>query len=259
LQEELIQSRASMEALQRSQRAVAEYRDFIGRVGHVKGRISIYVEAIPEASVEVNELSYKARILAQAIAELEEELSRDTMEDRLDSSLSVISHKLTDAGRKLDLEHSESPLRFDAKRLTVVADTSAGPVTMEMMGSGANWVGYHITAHLALHEMFAEANRPVPRFLFLDQPSQVYFPADRDLDGQLEVGRDGATVDEDRAAVIRMFELIRDTVTSLGGRFQVIITEHADPDVDWYREAVVERWRDGYALIPQTWIDMIES
>jgi hypothetical protein len=181
------------------------------------------------------------------------------MEDRLDSFLSVISHKLTAAGRKLDLEHSESPLRFDAKRLTVVADTAAGPVTMEMMGSGANWVGYHVAAHLALHEMFAEANRPVPRFLFLDQPSQVYFPADQDLDGQLEVGRDGATVDEDRAAVIRMFELIRDTVTSLGGRFQVIITEHADPDVDWYREAVVERWRDGYALIPQTWIDMIEN
>lgn len=259
LQEELIQSRASMEALQRSQRAVAEYRDFIGRVGHVKGRISIYLEAIPEASVEVNELSYKARILAQAIAELEEELSRDTMEDRLDSSLSVISHKITIAGKTLDLEHSENPLRLDARKLTVVADTSTGPVTMDMMGSGANWVGYHIAAHLALHEMFVEANRPVPRFLFLDQPSQVYFPADRDLDGQLEVGRDGATVDEDRAAVIRMFELIRDTVTSLGGRFQVIMIEHADPDVDWYREAVIERWRDGYALIPETWLSMIEG
>ncbi len=259
LQEKLALKRASIEALQRSQRTVAEYRDLVGRIGHVKGRISIYLEAVPEASVEMNELDVSAHLLEQEISEIERDIDRYAMEERLDSLLSVISHKLTMTSRKLDLEHSEHPLRLDVKKLTVVADTPTGPVTMDMMGSGANWVGYHIAVHIALHEMFVEARRPVPRFLFLDQPSQVYFPADRDVDGRLEVGRDGAAVDEDRAAVLRMFELVRDTVASLGGQFQVIITEHADPDVEWYQDAVVERWRDGDALIPQDWIDLIES
>jgi len=35
---------------------------------------------------------------------------------------------------------------------------------------------------------------------------------------------------------------------------QVIITEHADVTEDWYQAAVVERWRNGAALIPAAWL-----
>lgn len=35
--------------------------------------------------------------------------------------------------------------------------------------------------------------------------------------------------------------------------FQIIVTEHADLDEDWYRRAVVERWRDGRKLVPTAW------
>ena len=41
---------------------------------------------------------------------------------------------------------------------------------MARMGSGENWVGYHLIAHLALHQWFVQRQRPVPSFLFLDQP-----------------------------------------------------------------------------------------
>jgi Protein of unknown function (DUF3732) len=33
---------------------------------------------------------------------------------------------------------------------------------------------------LALHRYFRQNQRPVPGFLILDQPTQVYFPADKD-------------------------------------------------------------------------------
>jgi len=46
------------------------------------------------------------------------------------------------------------------------------------MGSAANWIGYHLIAHLGLHKHFVERDRPVPRFLILDQPTQAYFPPD---------------------------------------------------------------------------------
>ncbi|MBK7034425.1 MAG: DUF3732 domain-containing protein [Ignavibacteria bacterium] len=53
---------------------------------------------------------------------------------------------------------------------------------MDRMGSGENWVGYHLIAHLALHGWFAEHNRPC-RDSYSDQPSQVYFPPEKGVDG----------------------------------------------------------------------------
>ena len=256
VQKELVVNREALEDLQRTRKQVAEYRDFIGKAAHIRGRISIYLEAVPEGVPESSELEKKVTQLTREIKEMEAELDDEAIDERMQSVLSVISHRITELSQKLDLEHSEHPIRFDDKKLTVVADTQQqGPISMDKMGSGANWVGYHIAVHLALHQLFVERRRPVPRFLFLDQPSQVYFPADRDVKGQLEVGRDGAVIDEDRVAVLKMFKLVKDSVSNLEGEFQIIVTEHADPDVNWYQEAVVERWRDGDTLIPMHWID----
>lgn len=155
---------------------------------------------------------------------------------------------MTDWARRLYLEHSSSPLRLDVKKLTIVADTVDGPVPMDHMGSGENWVGYHLIAHLALHQWFVQRSRPVPRFLFLDQPSQVYFPPEKDAEGSLE-----QLSDNDRAAVARMFQLVFDVVREVTPSLQVVITEHADLSDDWYQAAVIERWRAGPKLVPEDW------
>lgn len=118
---------------------------------------------------------------------------------------------------------------------------------MSRMGSGENWVGYHLIGHLALHRWFVVYERPVPRFLFLDQPSQVYFPPEK------YAGGIGALDDDDRVALRRMFELIFEVVAQLAPGLQVIVTEHADLDEEWFRAAVIERWRDGKKLVPEEW------
>ena len=179
----------------------------------------------------------------------QEELNDDKIQERLDSILSVIGKRLTEWSERLKLEHRSNPFRLDLRKLQVVADADSGPIPMDRMGSGANWLGCHLIAHLALHTWFVRKDRPVPRFLFLDQPSQVYFPAERDVGGSMAVLKD-----EDRLAVLRIFELIREVVEALGGGFQVIVTEHADPTEDWFQAAIVERWRDGVALIPLDWL-----
>ena len=150
----------------------------------------------------------------------------------------------------LMLEHSASPLRLDAKRLTLVADTENGPVPMGRMGSGENWVGYHLITHLTLHGWFVHRNRPVPRFLFLDQPSQVYFPAEREVAAEMSVND---LSEDDRSAVKRMFQYVFSAVDAASSGFQVIITEHADIDEAWFQAAVVERWRGGLKLVPEDW------
>ena len=44
------------------------------------------------------------------------------------------------------------------------------------MDDGEGKISYYIPiGHFALHDEFTQRNRPVPRFLFLDQLSQVYF------------------------------------------------------------------------------------
>ena len=84
--------------------------------------------------------------------------------------------------------------------------------------------------------------------LCLDQPSQVYFPSEIDVDGSID-----SLESDDRVALRHMFELVFDVVSELAPGFQVIITEHADIAEPWYQEAVIERWRNRQKLVPEDW------
>lgn len=244
----LRENRAAMEALRRSDDRLVQLRDGATRRAHVIGRMSLFLETLPQVA-DSSDLRRGVSGIQHEIEKLEADLSDEKLRERLDSILSVIGRRLTEWADRLELEHRGNPFRLDLRRLQVVADAETGAIPMDRMGSGANWLGCHLIAHLALHTWFVRRGRPVPRFLFLDQPSQVYFPAERDAGGSMAVLKD-----EDRLAVIRIFELIRDVVAELSPGLQVIITEHADVTEDWYQAAVVERWRNGVALIPADWL-----
>ncbi len=244
----LRENRSVLEALRDADDRLMELRHNSSRRAYVIGRISLFLETLPQIA-DSSELRTEISKLQSEIKQLAANLSNDNLQERLDSILSVISKDMTIWSNQLELEHSGNPFRLDLRNLQVVADTDGGPIRMDRMGSGANWVGCHLIAHLALHLWFVKKSRPVPHFLFLDQPSQVYFPAEQNIQrSATDLG------DEDRAAVVRMFELIRDVVEELQPNFQIIITEHADIAETWYEEAVVERWRNGTALIPSEWI-----
>ncbi len=68
------------------------------------------------------------------------------------------------------------------------------------------------------------------------------------MDGSVE-----GLKDDDRTALARMFTVVFECVKALTPGFQVIITEHADLKEQWYRDAVVERWRGGLKLVPDEW------
>ncbi|MBF2734484.1 MAG: DUF3732 domain-containing protein [Betaproteobacteria bacterium AqS2] len=247
-QADLSKNRAEMEAVQKGSERLQRLQDDAARQAMVIGRISLYIESLPDLP-DTQESEREVKRLREECEALEAELSDDRIKEQIDSILSILSLSMSDWARtKLDLEHSASPLRLDVKKLTIVADTPDGPVPMDRMGSGENWVGYHLIGHLALHKWFVNRDRPVPRFLFLDQPSQVYFPSETDKDGSL------STVSEnDRDAVLRMFRFIFDVIDELAPHMQVIITEHADIEESWYQNAIVERWRQGLKLIPDNW------
>lgn len=243
----LAKNRSEMEAVRSASDRLQMIQDEVAKRALILGRISLYLESLPELP-DTKELEKQAERLREQCATLNDELSDDRVKDRIDSITSILGQRMTEWGRDLELEHSKFPLRLDLKKLTIVADTADGPVPMGRMGSGENWVGYHLIGHLALHEWFTNRNRPVPRFLFLDQPSQVYFPAEKDVEGSMD-----RLKENDRHLVLRMFRFVFDVVEAIAPGFQVVITEHADINEDWFQKAVVERWRGGLKLVPEGW------
>jgi hypothetical protein len=207
----------------------------------------LYLESMPDVP-DTKDLEMQACSLRAKSRQLEEELSDERVQEHIASIASLLSEKLTKWARELRLEHSESPMRLDLKRLTLVADTVDGAVPMSRIGSGENGVGFHLIAHLALHQWFVQRARPVPHFVFFDQPSQVYFPADKDVDGSM-----GLVPDEDRQRVRQMFQLIFRAVEEVSPGLQVILIEHADLKEDWFSGSIVERWRAGKKLVPDDW------
>jgi len=234
--------------------AVAQ-RDAEARIGKVIGRISLYLESVSELSPDSG-LEGEIAALKAKLASLEALLNQDSLEEELASILNRVGSSMTKLAERLDME-LKCPYRLDLKSLAVVADGDR-PVPMARMGSGSNWLGCHLITLLALHKHFVEQKRPVPGFLIIDQPSQVYFPATsyRQLDGTkegLEEIKDGP--DTDVHAVRRMFRVLYEIVQELSPSFQIIVTEHANLPDDWYQESLVEQpWRDGRALIPKDWL-----
>lgn len=213
----------------------------------VAGRIGYYLENARTVTSDEGIRLAIARARAE-VSELEQLLDQEALEERLTTALGLVGRDLTRYARILNLEHGDNALRLDRKNLTVVADTIDGPLALPQIGSGENWVGYHVAAHLALHGLFRARKRPVPAFLMLDQPSQAHYPPDRD------VGEIDGKSDEDQAAVAKVYKLLFDYCAENYPNMQIIVMDHVELLEDWFREAMVQRWRDGIKLVPVSWL-----
>jgi len=229
------------------QEQALKQKDLNLRRGKTIGKISLFLESF-KAVEEDKALKTKIDLLLIEIAALEKIVGSDEKEERLNSILNQINIQMTNWSENLDLEHQDAPIRFDIKKLTIFADTPTKSIPLNQMGSGANWVAYHLLIHFALHKHFVKANRPVPRFLILDQPSQAYYPPDKDteLKGKLATS-------SDETAVKQMYDFILSATKELAPHFQVIITDHAKLNYTEFTECITEEWRNGEKLIPLEW------
>lgn len=238
------------------QEAAQKIRDTNAHIARTLGRISLYLETL-EFTDENSQIRSEVEQLKKLIASYEQQLDIGEIKAILASILNRIGQQMTEWARRLRLEHSDSPYRFDLDKLTVIADRPERPIPMGRMGGGENWLGCHLITLLALHKHFVERNRPVPHFLILDQPTQIYFPSE-----EVYLNLQGTPSDEiissraDMAAVERMFNFIFDVCEELSPYFQIIIMEHANlGNNERFQNALVEEpWTDGRALVPESWI-----
>jgi hypothetical protein len=179
----------------------------------------------------------------------------DEEQDLVLSILNRMGSQMTKWAELLHLEH-KAPYRLDLNNLTVVADRPGRPIPMYRMGGGKNWLGCHLLALLALHEHFVQDKRPVPGFLVLDQPTQVYFPSMQEYAALSGTTQETLESDADLDAVGRMFGLLFSVCTDLAPNFQIIVLEHANlPDLPYQQALVEEPWSGlgNLALIPESW------
>ena len=181
------------------------------------------------------------------------------VQQKLDDAERFINKAMNSMGENLDFESSYQPinLHFDIHTFELYHLKSNGmKVYLRSMGSGANWLYSHICLFFGILEFFVSLGEKstVPTILFLDQPSQVYFPATIDTASEFNAKdlkqKEGKEADDDLRAVTNLFIQIVNTLYSMQQKYgfmpQVIISDHADNlnlgkyDFNNY---VVCRWR----------------
>ena len=127
-------------------------------------------------------LEGKRKEVESRIKQLDEQLRRYEMKGKLDEARRYVEAAMADIGSKFDFEESYKPihLRFSFESFDLWHEADEGRrVFLRAMGSGANWLYCHLSLFMGLQKLFCHLGDTckIPPILFLDQPSQVYFPS----------------------------------------------------------------------------------
>jgi hypothetical protein len=246
------QKEAELSAAIAANEVIAQMGTRNNAAARVVGRISLFLETLPP-NEELARLEAVNRRLSKKVMQLEQEIGADDSDERLTSILNNISVQVSRYIRKFEAEFQDFPARLNLSQLTIIFDRPERPVPMSRTGGGENHLAYHLSALLALHLFAAKNNRPIPRFLLIDQPTQVYFPSEqiyKDADGSVQ----RTEADADLNAVRRLFELLLKYTQEDVPGFQLIVTEHANLREQWFQDALIEEpWTKPPALVPEDW------
>jgi len=257
----------TLTAIQMRREALAERseqarrRQYEGRrvsrfLGNLEQSLATYAEIGKDSELgrEIDELECQQRDLQQAV-------SLQAIREKETRALSRIQSYAAEIVPNLDAETPEAPIELSIRDLTLKMGGDERSDYLWEIGSGSNWVSYHIAITLALHRHFlALDSTPVPSFVIFDQPSQVYFPrrlAVRDTESDADRGLE--LRDQDRVAVRRIFAELARFTRSLDGALQIIVLDHASSDVWGDTDGInsPEEWRDGRTLVPLEWIEAL--
>lgn len=180
---------------------------------------------------------------------IKEKIAGYDIETKLSAANVFIHEKMKSICSKLDFEEELKPanLHFDLKTFNFYHSKENQRIYLSEMGSGANWLACHLSLFLSLlHLIVKEKNSCIPSILFLDQPSQVYFPNTVKLiDPKVKTNEhendsyEDDTIDENKNShdenikqVENIFNVIIEELDTIAKDYnyspQIIVLEHAD-------------------------------
>jgi hypothetical protein len=221
-------------------------------IGKLESGLAIYERA--SADKEIRE---RINTLSVQIGALASEVDERAIAARRRDALEALAGLMTPSLHSLSVEGSSDRAELVTSELSLRISRPERKDYLWEIGSASNWLGYHLSLFIALHLYFLSLpSCPVPSFLMLDQPSQVYFPQklagkqkDDDLDARL--------ADEDRVKVRAIFAELAVAVAHSLHRLQVIVVDHATDEVWGGLAGIhhVDDWRGQRKLIPIDWIE----
>lgn len=261
IEEKLKSIKNEIEQLKNITKALENNKSLNEQALKVKLKIENLLESLMDR--KDNNIEEKIKATQQDISEFEKLLKDEfNLDKQLEEAEKYINYKMKEIGNKLDFESSYKPinLKFSLTNFDLWHEKeNKDKVYLRSMGSGANWLYSHITLFLALHNFFCSLGNKsiVPSILFLDQPSQVYFPTSiKDENDEFNIDRieekkGTNTKDEDLKAVTNLFNQLvsfcKTTLKETGIEPQIIITDHADKleldSVDFENLVKDRRWR----------------
>lgn len=247
--------RSEVQALNERSEAVRAETSRADQVQRFLGRLE-EVLRLYDAADPSSELLGRVEELRTRVKELETTVRESEVRKRTELALAKVHANASAMLPLLDGEWSDAPIALLIQDLTIKVIRGNREDYLWEIGSGANWLAYHVVVTLALQKFFlATVNHPVPGVLVYDQPSQVYFPAGRWI-GESDASGHKKSKDEDSEAVRKVFALLDSEVRAAKGRLQVIVLDHADSAIWGSISGVhlVEEWRGGQALVPRDWI-----
>ena len=220
-------------------------------IGNLENALKLHERLGEDAELRTEVAQLRGRM-----QQLQDELSRENVEDRKRRALRVVNNNAARLVPHLDCERPDDPISLEINDLTIKVTGTTRDDYLSEIGSGSNWLSYHVAMMLALQQFFLTLDHsPVPSFLVMDQPSQVYFPKKLVVREEEDL-EEPHLKDEDIVAVQKVFKVMGDVVGAAKGRLQVIVLDHAPREVWGSIPNLVafEEWRDGVKLVPTEWI-----
>lgn len=146
----------------------------------LKTKANLIVMLETMSSTNESELEEQVKDLRKKLIEVEKKLKKYNVQKDLEAASAKVNQYMKEIGQHFEFEESYRPinLHFSFETFDLYHETENEKIYLRSMGSGANWFYNHVTLFLALHKYFAELGHQcaIPTILFLDQPTQVYFP-----------------------------------------------------------------------------------
>lgn len=227
-------------------------------VGHFLGQLETVLKNIGDGNDE-SELTKQLSLIKKQVGNLRGKVNKQSLEYKKQLQLDKVNLLTTNWLPFLDTENPTAPVKLLDNELTLSINNNNREDYLWEIGSGANWVSYHIALSLALQQHFANLeNCPVPNYIIYDQPSQVYFPSKLTTVSESDDKKllDPELLDEDVHQVQKMFKVMGQAIEKTGQNLQVIVLDHAPSELirNINNGHLVQEWRNGVKLIPADWL-----
>lgn len=156
--------------------------------------------------------------------DLENEINRYDLKNKLLKAEHIIERKMTSIAKDFDFEETlgEPNFKLNLKEFDVYQGYLGEKISISSMGSGSNWLTVHLSLFLALNYYFCLLGDKcsILPILFLDQPSQVYFPD--------KINKNSGDFEKVEKIYRTILDQIEITKKTTGKTPQIIIVDHAD-------------------------------